>query len=139
MGDGHVDTRIDRATLAAAAEIGLSMSGRRQALRLAHTTGAVPVEWLAEQAAALGKPFDSAAWTVDTSVQVETRTYRDKRAFDGDVARRLADGWVLASSSAPSDGRVTATRALTIGVFALGARKGRGRITATWTRGGNDK
>jgi hypothetical protein len=72
--------------------------------------------------------------TTDTVRSTQTVTYRDSAKFDIDYDRRKAQGWTLVSVSAPSRGRVTATRVVTTGLFALGHRKGAGQITATYER-----
>jgi hypothetical protein len=72
--------------------------------------------------------------TTSTVRSTQTVTYRDSAKFDIDCDRRRAQGWTLVSVSDPSRGRVTATRVVTTGLFALGHRKGAGQITATYER-----
>jgi hypothetical protein len=64
---------------------------------------------------------------------VQVKTYSNAQEYESDVPLMTRRGFVP-QSVVGSDGRLTATRMLTMGVFALAAKKGRGQLTVTWVR-----
>jgi hypothetical protein len=69
----------------------------------------------------------------DRRPQVVVKTYANNRAYERHATKMVGLGYLPQSQNA-NGGRVTLTRVATMGLFALGAKKGKKKVTVTWIK-----